>query len=381
MTLPRLLRCALLLPLLGLLACEHPPLVDTSWARRARAVGSPDIPWEQTGPLLASYGPADDRDEDPLTCLHEDDEVGAVEMRLEAGVHVLEAPVDLLASEVLIEGQGAHKSVIQLDAESRTSLLISRAKKVTVRGVTLVGLTGGGLRIRDCPEVVVEDVVVAGAELGFHLQSSTARVGSSVFAGCHRALILEDAQLTLRETAFVECWEGVSGRGTLDAESCAWVDGRGGISARLDRASRVVSCLFAGQQQLAGWEGRPGEARANLSGLQDLGDRLGPATNRLVRRPEEFPHDLPQGLPPGFDLAGVHLALERARRRGDKDPPTRLRDFGEDQAVDHAKTAREMLIARRVEDARREARTALRYLMGRTDLPEEVAAVTDLAVE
>lgn len=383
MTSPRLpLLAALALLLTGLAGCEHPPLEDASWARRARAVVSGEkIDWEERLALRASYGPEDDRDDDDLADLHEDDEVGAVTMKLGAGVHELKAPVDLLASEVLIEGKGAHETVIALDADSRTSLQIGRAQKVVLRGVTLVGMTGGGIRIKNCPQVVIEDVVLAGLQTGFELIGSTARVGSSVLAGCHRAFVLEDSTLTARECAFVECWEGVAGRGTLDAESCAWVDGRTGISARLDRRSRVVSCLFAGQQQLAGWDGRPGEARANLANLEDLGDRMGPTTNRLIRRVEEFPDDLPQGLPPDFDQAGVHLALQRSKERGEKDPPKRLRDFGEDQAIDHAKLAREALVARRVDDAKREARTAVRYLMGREPLPDEVAAVTDLAAE
>lgn len=379
MTPPRLaLLC--LVPLLT--ACEQtPPLVTASWANRARMVISPDTPPEAGGDLEASYGPPDDRDQAELTSLSGDRGLVQVEMRLEPGVYLLDDPVALSGVEVVIQGAGSHKTRIDLDCESKTTLLIERAPKVVIKGVTLYGLTGGGIRLRDCPDVVIEDVHVAGARYGFELVSSAASIGTSIFAGCQEALVLDDASVSLRETAFVECWRGITGQGSLDLEACLFADGREGIPARLDRRSRVVSCMFAGERQAAGWDGKPGDASNNLAGLVDLGDRFGPATNRLIRRREEFPYDLPHGLPPDFDLAAVHLTLERVMHRGESDPPKRVRAAAEDHAIEHARRARSALVARRVEDARREARIAIRFLTGRTDLPDEVAAVTDLAVE
>lgn len=379
MTPPRL---ALLCLVPFLAACEQtPPLVTASWANRARMVISPDTPGEEGGSLTATHGPPGDRDEDDLIDLSGDRGLVQVEVRLEPGIYVLDHPVALAGAEVVIQGAGPHKTRIDLDCESKTSLLIERAPRVVIKGVTLYGLTGGGIRLRDCPEVVIEDVHVAGARYGFELVSSAASIGTSIFAGCQEALALDDATVTLRETAFVECWRGITGQGTLDAEACLFADGREGIPARLDRRSRVVSCMFAGERQSAGWDGKPGDASNNLAGLVDLGDRFGPATNRLIRRREEFPYDLPHGLPPDFDLAAVQLALERVVNRGQSDPPKRVRAAAEGHAIEHATRARKALVGGRVEEARREARIAIRFLTGRKDLPDEVAAVTDLAVE
>lgn len=376
-------RPLLFLSLVLAAGCEHPPLVDTSWARRARAVLSPDTPSEDVETLRAAWGPEDDRDEDDLGSLSHEEGLHRVVMKLGPGTYLLEDATLLSGAEVTIEGAGPHKTVIDLATDSRTSLHVQRAPRFTVRGVTLVGTTGGGIRVSDCPEVEIADVHVLGSRFGFELQRSTASVSSSLFAGCQEALLVDDTKLRLRETAFMECWVGVGGQGQVDVEACAFVDGRDGLKARLDRGSRVVSCVFAGERQAAGWQGRPAEARANLAGLVDLGDRMGTETNRLIRRIEEFPEDLRQGLPPGFDLAGVHLALSRHTLRGEKDPPRKLAQFGADQAVIHAQRARQALLARRLDDARREARTALRYVSSVEDryIPEELEDVADLAID
>lgn len=376
-------KLALFLALVSLGGCEHPPLVDTTWGNRARSVISPDTPTEEPETLMATWGPEDDREEDCLASLSGDDDLVRVEMKLGPGVHLLEDAVLLTGVEVLIQGAGPHKTVIEWASDNKASLLCQRSPKVTVRGVTFLGTTGGGIRIRGCPEVEISDVHVLGSRFGFELQTSTARVSSSLFAGCQEALLIDESKLELRETAFIECWVGVGGQGTLDAESCAFVEGRDGIKARLERGSRVVSCLFAGERQSAGWEGHPSEARANLAGLVDLGDRLGPQTNRLIRKIGEFPDDLPQGLPPAFDVAGVDLAIARGRFRGEKDPPGKLRNFGADQAVSRAKLARQALLARRFDEAKREARVALRYASCTPveELPDEVGDVKDLALD
>lgn len=369
---------ALALALLALAGCQHPPRVPTTWANAARAVVSPDTPEDEVRAPTAEWGPAEDRERDALSSLDGEDDLGEVVVRLKAGVYVLERDVVLEgARSFVMKGEGPHKTRLHLDTDTLRSLSLEKVGKVELRGLTVAGYTGGGIFVKDCPEVVVEDVHFAGSQVGLGLASSTASVGTAVFAGCQTGISVKDSQVELRESAFFDCWValGLEG-GALDVESCAFWSNHDVLRGTLDARSRIVGNAFAGQKQVLGWKGRPKVASDNLAPGRDLGDRLGLWTNRELRHPDDFPQGV---IPPeGFDLPAVHLALERARKRGESDPPARLRELARAQAEAFAVLCQQALRSRDLPTARQHARTALRYL-GDTDLAEAPQAVIDIA--
>jgi len=161
----------------------------------------------------------------------------------------------------------------------------------------------------------------------------------------------------------------------FDVASSAIVDNRDAIKGTLGSSSKVFSCMFAGQNQSLAWKGRPSFASHNLARARDLGDRLGKHTNRELVQVDDFPNVF---LPDEFDVVGVHLALERARKRGESDPPGKLLGIRRARAEVHAVEALEHLKRGRMDDARRSARVALGYL-GDQPLSEAPAAVIDVA--
>lgn len=371
---------------LGLLvACSaDPPRVATRWAERARGVRSGATGKGAPQPAQATYGPADDRDEDDLEDLHEEDDLGEVVIKLGKGTWTLEEPVLLRgATAVTIEGEGSHATRFELQTETAGSLMVVGAPKVTLRGVTIIGGNGGGITLKECPDVTVEDVCFAGARFGLELVGSTASVGTSLFAGCERGLALsKDAKVTVRESLFLECFKGIEGDGELDLEAAAFVDGHHAIDMRLDRKDRLVSVLLAGETQTS-WDGKPGHLRAimmNASELARLDDRR---AHRELVRIEEFPDALREGAPPGFDLAGVHLAILRSGARAKDDPAAKVREEALERAELHAGAARESLRRGDVGRARTAAWVALRYCGPgplADDVPEAVREVAELAI-
>lgn len=380
-----LLASAALGLLVAVAGCSAPPpRVATLWAEKARRVKSSSLGTGEVQSPRAEYGPADDRDDDDLADLHEEEALGDVIVKLGRGVFVLDSQVLLRgASSVMIEGEGPHRSRLELDTETLGSLLIDGAPSVTLRGLTVVGYTGGGIALRDCPDVRVEDVHFAGASFGLELVGSTATVGTSVFAGCKQGVALKDgARLTVRETAFVDCWQALAGEGAVEVLSCAFVDNRDAIDVRLGRSDALSSVLFAGQTQQTAWKGKPGVLRALLMPAGDLA-RLDDRTphRELVMR-DEFPDALREGVPPGFDLAGVHLALLRAESRGKKDPPSFVRDEALERADLHAEAARAAARHGDMDRARAAAHEAVRYCGPgplAADVPEAVREVSALA--
>ena len=149
---------------------------------------------------------------------------------------------------------------------------------------------------------------------------------------------------------------------------------------RLNSRSRVLSCLFAGERQDLAWTGKPGEARDNLANLRDVGGRLGKRTNLPINHYREFPADLAHGMPLGFDLARVHLALQRWELRGDRDPQRALKDFREDQARRYGIACQQALAAEELEKGKRAARLGLAYWGSQPleDAPEELLNVAEL---
>jgi len=280
----------------------------------------------------------------------------------------------------VLRGDGPHRTRLELDTDSLRSLSLRKVGRVELRGLTIAAYTGGGVFVKDCPEVIVEDVHFAGARVGLGIEGSVARIGTSVFAGCQDGIRASDSEVTLREVAFQKCWRAVDAESTtLDVEACAFLDNRSVIGATLDGRSRFVGNLLAGREQDLAWEGRPGLAASNLAPARDVGDRLGSYTNRQLHTPEDFPDQTP--LPDGFDLVAVHLAELRAKQRGERDPPKALHELRRQRAEAYALRCQRTLRGRRLDLARDEARIALRYL-GAVDLrdaPEAVVAVAELA--
>lgn len=365
-------------------ACSTPPRVATKWADRARSVRSSALGASDVMTPRAEYGPPDDRDDARLASLDREDDLGEVAVKLGRGVYRLDSQVLLRRPDaVVIEGEGPHRTRLELDTETLGSILVDGAPRVELRGLTVVGYTGGGLAFRDCPDVRVEDVHFAGASFGLQLISSTATVGTSVFAGCKAGVLLErDARLTVRETAFVDCWQALAGEGRVEVSSCAFVDNHDAIALRLGKDDALSSVLFAGETQQAAWRGKPGVQRALIMPAGDLARLDDRRAHREIVMRDEFPDAMREGLPPGFDLAGVHLALLRAENRGKGDPPRKVREEALERAELHAEAAREAARKGDMERARAAAHEAVRYCGPgplADDVPEAVREVSALA--
>jgi len=362
---------------------DTPPVVATRWATEARADVSPDTPQDEVRAAPAERGPPDEREVCDLEDLHLDEDLGDVVVELEAGLYTLESAVLLKgATSVVIRGAGPHLTRLELDTESSGSILIPGTQRLGLRDLTIAAYTGGGIRVRDCPDVRVENVHFAGARHGVDIERSTARVERAVFAGCQEGLSIADGALTVRESVFVDGWIGIKATdAALDLEACAFVRNRDAIDGALDDRARIHSVLFAGPRQDLAWDGMPGEVSSCLVPSRDLDRRVGVDTNREIVHVEEFPDGLVRGLPPKFRTADVHLALERARRRGEEDPPGRVKTFARGRALEEARRAARELKAGRVDAAEAAAALALGYL-GDTPLaeaPREVVEIADLA--
>jgi hypothetical protein len=364
-------------------ACQgEPPRVGTSWANEARAVMSPATPGGEELPIYASYGPEAERE--PLSSLDGEEDVGEVVVRLGEGIYRLRSPVLLHRAEAFVlQGAGPHKTRIELDTETRGSLMLVAPGRVELRDVTLVGYSGGGVRIKGCSDVVVENVHFAGLRFGLDLETSTASVGTSVFAGCQQGVLTQSGSLRVQSSMFASCWVGIDGRGAIEVTSSAFVENRDAIKARLDARSRILECLFAGEEQSLGWSGRPQTAARNLVHEMEIGKRVGRGTNRAILHAEEFPDALRQGAPPGFDVVPVHMAIERANLRGEKDPPLELQDVAVERSVKLAEACKVAALRGDMERAKQAAEQALAYLsatgVSLDDAPESVKRIAALA--
>lgn len=366
---------------LGAAGCGKDNLVPASWANEARSVPMHEVPHEgDAGELVANYVQEGEADRDPLTSLSYEEGLSEVTLELEAGEYELVEAVSLTADEVTITGAGSHNTRVLLDCESATSILIQGAHKVTVRDVTLVGLSGGGIRLRDCAELVLENVTVVGAYFGFDAEDATTTVRDCVFAGCEKGLVQDGGEVSIADTCFAQNWIALQGRTTLTLEACAFVENQTAVDVRVDARSKILSCLFAGERQDLAWTGTPGEARDNLAALRDVGARLGRRTNLPINHFQEFPTGLAHGMPLGFELARVHLAIQRWLLRGERDPVQALDDFREDQALRYGIASQQALTSEELEKAKRAARLGLAYWGERplSEAPEELINVAEL---
>lgn len=358
------------------------PAIVTRWAISARDVMSKATPHEagEDGEeVRAEWGPSDDRDDGELTSVDEE-EPGDVVVDLGPGVWVLDERVRLQGGTLTIKGAGPAKTRLELATETSGALVCVRPTKVRFEGLTIVATESGGIGIKGCPDVRADDVHFVAMRYGMDLDGSTARITSCVFAGCERGLQLKDATAIVRETAFMECWDGIVGSGRVDVESCAFVEGRDAIDVQLARDSSIVSCLVVGDHLQPGWKGTPKHHRSNLlpasSIPNDEKDR-----HRPIAGIEEFPDGLRQGLPPAFDVVAVHLALLRSGARGGDDPVKALQEARATHAESHARAAQSELKRGAMDAARDEALLALRYWGNAplADAPEAVGQVADLA--
>jgi hypothetical protein len=394
------LGAALLLPLLPLLplllsACSAtPPIVDKRWANEARAVIPPDTP--------------QDGDRQSMTCGVGDDAMEIDELdggdlgvehkvfMLGEGVYVLEEALTIDGGVIEIRGMGPHLTRLELDTETFVSLDLRRPQGLILSGLTIAAHTGGGIRVEDCQRgVQVEDVHFVGARHGLELTNCQTTLTRVVFAGCWKGVVLDRGGVQARETIFDDCWVGIDGTGDLDLEACVFLDGHDAIGARLGWRSRIVGCLFSGEAQSLGWKGDPSEGVGNLVSLGELDPRalgaddevrvrlLRDDDNRALHNIDQYPWNLPEGLPGVFRPAEVYLAMKRAELRGERNPPAQLEEFALQQAQRCAEGAREALRGGHVQVARRLAKFVVVFL-GDTDIsdaPPIVAEVAALAEE
>lgn len=361
------------------------PAVQTRWAVTARGVMSKATPTEEeqdheSAPRpTAEWGPPGDREDGWLTDV-EEEQPGDVVVNLGEGVFVLDQRVRIEGGSLTIKGAGPDKTRLELWTETSGAIVSVRSKKVRLKGLTIVAMESGGIGIKGCGDVKADDVHFVAMRYGMDLDGSTARVTSCVFAGCEKGLQLKDATVTVRETAFMDCWDGLVGSGKVDLESCAFVEGRDAVDVQLARDSSIVSCLVVGDHLQPGFKGKPRHHRSNLipasSIPNDEKDR-----HRPIATIEEFPDGLRQGLPPGFDVVAVHLALLRSGVRGADDPVKAFQEARATHAETHALAAQSELKRGALDAAREEALLALRYwgTAPLTDAPEAVGQVADLA--
>lgn len=371
---------SLALASLALLAgCVADRLVDTPWARQAASVVSSDTPDPLTRKRpFADLGPAAERQRDPLDSLSGlgPEDLGDVSVELKDGCYTLQSEVVLRPERLEISGQGPHRTRLELDSDTIGTLQVGGAQEVVLRDLTIVGESGGGLFLSDCPHVIVENVHFAGARYGLRLRDSVAAISSSVFAGCQTGVLLQrDSRLSVRETTFSKCWVAIDG-GPVEAESTVFVENRKVLAGSLDRRSGILGCVFAGAEQELSWSGHPRLATGNLARPRDVGDRLGTETNGVLLSLDDFPEHAQ--IPPTMDVVAVHLALARSAKRGDSDPPEKVRQEAIEAADRYAQAAQRALKSKDVAAARVAARIALRYY-GDAPLDRAPQALIDVA--
>ncbi|MBL4849197.1 MAG: right-handed parallel beta-helix repeat-containing protein [Planctomycetes bacterium] len=356
---------------------DSKPLVDTNWAKSEFAVISRDTPSEELFDVEASYDDGDERDEDMLCDLGEDEDLGDVVVELSAGIYLMENAVLLKGAKTFtIKGAGPNKTRLVLDTESRNALKIVGAERVHIEGLTLAPYSSDGVTIYDCPDVTVTNVAFAGALFGLRLKDSVAVVTSSVFAGCQSGIYAKSSAVEVREVCFTNCINAMRNlRGSFKVKDSYVYDNRNVIVGAVDRRTHLLGNLIFGTKQLLGWEGRPGLAANNLVHFRFLGNELGEETNRELERIDDFPDALL--LPPGLNVVAVELAQLRGDRRGESDPDGQMRDHRLDRADRMALACQEALRQKNVKRAKRLAKLSIQYL---GEIPLEDASDAVIAV-
>lgn len=357
------------------------PLLDTNWAKSQFAVISPDTPDDELYDVEATYDDGDERDDDMLCDLDEDDDLGDVVVELKAGIYLMESEVTLKgARSFTIKGAGPNKTRLVLNTESRNALKIVGAERVHISGLTLAPFSSDGISVYGCPDVQVENMSFAGALFGIRLRDSVATVSSSVFAGCQSGIYARSSEVEVNEVYFADCINAMrSARSAFKVRDSYVYDNRNVIMGAVDRRTHVIGNLLFGPKQLLGWDGRPGLAADNLVHFRFLGSELGEETNRELQRIDDFPDAIV--LPPGFDVVAVELAQLRGERRAEADPDGILRDHRLERADRMAVACQEALRDERLPRAKRLAKLSLKYLgeIPLEEASEAVVAISGLA--
>tara|TARA_R110002072_G_scaffold16055_2_gene63496 strand:+ start:277 stop:1518 length:1242 start_codon:yes stop_codon:yes gene_type:complete len=354
------------------------PLLNTTWARSEFAVISPDTPSEELYDVDATYDDGDERDEDMLCDLSEDEDLGDVVVELKAGIYLMESDVLINgAKSFTMKGAGPNKTRVVLNTETRNALKIVGAERVHLSGFTLAPFSADGISIFDCPEIEVENMAFAGALFGLRLRDSVATVSSSVFAGCQSGVYARSSEVEVREVYFANCVNAMrSVRSAFKVRDSYVYDNRNVIQGSVGRRTHLLGNLLFGKKQLLGWDGRPGVAAHNLVHFRFLGNELGEETNRELQRIDDFPDAVV--LPIDMNVVAVELARLRGERRGDADPDGQLRDHRLDRADRMAMACQEALRNEELPRAKRLAKLALEYL-GEIPLDEASKAVVAIS--
>lgn len=353
------------------------PMLDTSWAKSEFAVISPDTPKEELFDVDATYDDGDERDEDMLCDLSEDEDLGDVVVELKAGIYLIDSDILINGAKTFtMKGPGPSKTRVVLNNEARNSLKIVGAERVHLSGFTIAPFSADGVSIFDCPEVEVENMSFAGALFGLRLRDSVATVSSSVFAGCQSGIYARNSEVEVREVHFSSCFNAMrSVRSAFKLKDSFVYDNRNVITGAVGRRTRIIGNLLFGQKQMLGWDGRPGLGVSNLVHFRFLGNELGEATNRELQTIRSFPDAVV--LPPDFNVVAVELAKLRGERRGDSDPDGQLRDHRLDRADRMALACQEALRNEDLPKAKRYAKLAMDYL---GDIPLDEASEAVVAI-
>jgi len=351
-----LLLCSMSIVLLG---CAHPPRLDWDPANRNRDACNPGTPAKNESPLEGTLG----EQRDDLPSLAEKAKPGdTIDVKLGPGIYVLEDAVVVKGAKLIIRGPGADKTRIHLKTDDWRALTVDGCSSFEMRGVTVAGYTGGGIDVKNCPRVIVNECDFVGSRYGLELvDCGTAWVDSCVFAGCEKAITFERTHLVLRGTAISECFNSIMGRGQLEASGCVLAGNPEGAGVSLRPGSTIRSCLFGRMEPLK-VTGNP-KVRSSLM-FDDLYDRFHVSEiddNTVLRDIELFPDDV-DPIPRGCNMGAIHYALERLHNRLVKDPGDRIRDALETEAHKYADAARKALEAKDLRAARRLQSIAMDYV-------------------
>lgn len=345
--------------------CNHAPRLDNEVANRHRAVMGPNTPKDRDDVLEGVLtGPSQDKPrKDDLVSLAKRAKPGdTIEVKLGPGIYTIEDNVVVNGASLVIAGPGADLARIELKSDDWRALTVHDSPSVEIRGVTIAGYTGGGVDIHNSKRVVVNECDFAGSRYGIELDSiGTAYIDSCVFAGCEKAVKLEDTRLVIRGTAIIECWGSLVGSGTIDALGCIFAGNVDGADLSVRPGTRFRSCLF-GKLETFSTVGTP-DVRSSYM-FDDLYERfhlMADADNNVVLRDlTEFPD---VAMPPrGCQLGAIHYALERSRTRGTKKPNARIRDVLEAEARKYGDAASKAIEKKELSAARWLQQIALDYV-------------------
>jgi hypothetical protein len=355
---------ALLLGVVVVAGCSHPPRLDNEVANRHRAVVGSGTPTDREDELEGVLTTSDGKDrKDDLASLAKRAKAGdTIDVKLAPGVYSIEAPIVVHGAKLVIRGPGADLARIQLKSDDWRALTVEGSPSFELRGVTIAGFTGGGVDARNCTRVVVNECDFAGSRYGLELKGcETAYVDSCVFVGCYKAITLEKTHLVLRGTAISECWTTLEGSGVIEAHGTVIAGNVDGAKLKARAGSRFRSCLF-GRMETFDVVGAIDVRSSYL--FDDLYERFhlmaDADQNVVLRELGDFPRAA--DIPRGCDLGAIHYAIERLQSRGVKDPNESIRDVLEAEARFYAEAAQRAIAGKDVRAAKWLQQLALDYL-------------------